>query len=493
MHGRGAANVNGSLIESIISDPSHPQFSLELGRLPSKVTRLQCNQVFGILTRHFQTQVSEQSAASILACLYQLISNPDFAPFFTFGNFADLIPFNNGAYGDPLFDLLYVIAQSCPAAMTPTVARRFSRLISFNPAKALTIVAIFATQDVENPWPIVDLLLRPVSDNFFGDDCLQDYIALLVHLCRKDPSFRVERGRLVWRRVCTILASQIEDPDSIYWALCSLAECVPDVAARAFPTSSVARELGRKSVLSLLLRVRPTTDFEGIVGDLIAMAGKQTDPNNVTAAMILWEFASIFRVAEWLVGHSSWMRRPLPTVANTLTLFAILMRHAPLREQIAQCEDTAGFLGDLAAAEDSNGFLMATVKLIRRLPITPDFVARLSTSGTLTAFYTALGEVSGQETLRSAMLLYDTIGKVAYAPDYGDACEFIMKMVKRRTDDPALPIVAVNVAATLCAWPECAAKFRALKLHSLLAQAHAPPAMQKAAARFMRQFESAGN
>jgi hypothetical protein len=117
----------------------------------------------------------------------------------------------------------------------------------------------------------------------------------------------------------------------------------------------------------------------------------------------------------------------------------------------------------------------------------------LSTSGTLTAFSTALASVSAEETLRSAMLLYDAIGKVAYAPEYGEACEFIARMVRRKSEDPNFPIVAVNVAATLCAWPKCVAKFRALRLHAFLEQVQAPAAMQKVAARFMRQFESAGN
>jgi hypothetical protein len=333
---------------------------------------------------------------------------------------------------------------------------------------------------------MLDLLLKPAGDPFLTDPVCLRYLTLIAHLCRRDPTFREARGEAAWEKVAGLLDRG--DACPVYWALAAMAECMPKVASRNFPSQAAAAGLRRPSeqaaVLSLLLRVLPRSDADDILAALLPIA--RTDQ---TATMVLWRFAEKPSAAAWLVAHSAWMGDRLPRRVGTFTLFAIIARHETLHRELIAQENTAKFFLWLAREPEDENFLSPMVQLLRRLPLTAKFLRGLDRQGVLEAVRLTMAASEREEVVKAALLFYDTVGRVAWVEQMEDVCATVLRTFKKRKD-PLVREMALKVAVVLAAWPDGARKFAELDVRQALA-GQRDPAFEAQAKRLLRRIEAA--
>ena len=484
-------NTMSKLDLAVLADPGSRAFTKELASAHLKLQSQQELKFFERLVSHFDSNLAPETGNEILLCLCRVLYDRSHCRAFVSGEFAESLPFDSPELAPQLFDLMFLLAQNCPAALTPTVAKGFRSMIRYDAQKALVVLAVYADrfEEVDNPWPMLDILVTR-SAQFQTPELVENYISLLQYLCRRFPDYRKARGDACWRRVCGVLALKNEViVTTAYYGLCAIAEACSNVGlGDTFPMEWILKHIKKVAlqppIVSLLLRLQPPSNAPGteqLVSALVRIA-EATEKG----CYILMKMAKDSHIAQLLLRNPAWMRRRLPNLVNTLGLFTVVMEHVSLRTQVVQKEETVALLKELAM-DSSCEYLLGVCQLIRRLPLTPAFVTKLSESGMLREYATTMGNASGENFTHSALLLYDCLARVQYVKDFDDACDFVSHVtLKRNPQNKDLPVIAARVAVTLSVYPTCALRLEP-KLRKFFAKRQDDDVVRKFAARFERR------
>ena len=142
------------------------------------------------------------------------------------------------------------------------------------------MLAVYADrfEEVNNPWPMLDLLLTK-SAQFQRPELVENYISVLQYLCRRFPDYRRERGDACWRRVCGALATRSESVvTTAYYGLCAIAEATSSVGlGETFPMEWILKHIKKAPlqppIVSLLLRRIPPANAPGTEDLVRALVG----------------------------------------------------------------------------------------------------------------------------------------------------------------------------------------------------------------------------
>jgi hypothetical protein len=470
-----------------LGNPRHSAFRRELANAHKKLGRSQAREFFRILTGHLEAGWTGELGRSIVECIYKILKNGDYMARFVKWGFVDHLPFADSGLSEPLLNVMQLLAADCPEVFTESVTKKFSHLIRFEPEKALVVIAVYATKfdDVEAPWPMLDLIFKHFAA-FSVESLAEKFIALVFYLCQQYPEFREARGAPSWKRLRDLLKSKSENIIlAAYYGMCPVCRWAkPD----SFPIDSVLPHLDRPelqaAVLSVLLRIPNITTLprlDRLIPKLLLISQRRK-----SACLLLMQMAREKALAPIFLDDSSWMRRELPERRYTLSLFACLAQSLELRPHIVSCITTPGFFYDLSL-DGGSEFLRSVCHLIRRLPLTPEFVSKLSESGALKAYADSLGQIADDlMTIHSALLFYDRLGRICYVPDFDSCCRFLCKTILE--NDNELGIVATGVALTMAHYPSCLKRFKAKKLDRILNERTENHVMRKLAARFAKFF-----
>ena len=476
---------------ALLAKPEDRGFAKEIASAHLKLQAQQEAKFFDQMLTDLEYDIPVDTGNEILLTLCRVLYDRTHCQTFVDGEFAERLPFAAPEYAAQLFDLLYLIAQNCPAAFTAPVAKRFRALIPGDAQKALTVLAVYADrfEEVNNPWPMLDLLLTK-SAQFQRPELVENYISVLQYLCRRFPDYRRERGDACWRRVCGALATRSESVvTTAYYGLCAIAEATSSVGlGETFPMEWILKHIKKAPlqppIVSLLLRRIPPANAPGTEDLVRALVGiaEQTEKG----CYILMKMAKDHHVAQVLLKSPSWMKKRLPNLVNTLGLFTVIMEHLSLRQQVVQKDETVALLKELAM-DSSCEYLLGVCQLIRRLPLTGEFVSKLSDSGMLSEYAATMANAVGENFMHSALLLYDSLARVQYVKDFDEACDFVSRIaLKRNTENKDLPVIAARVAVTLSMYPSCALKLEP-KLTTFFAKRQNDDVVRKFAARFERR------
>jgi hypothetical protein len=164
----------------------------------------------------------------------------------------------------------------------------------------------------------------------------------------------------------------------------------------------------------------------------------------------------------------------------------IIAGHDGLTETLVGHEDTPGFFRDLMEEPVEAHFMRPAVQLIRRLPITERFVRRLRRAGTVEVLQSTIARYTDAENVKIGLLFFGAVGRVTWIPEMDSACEYITQQI-RKSRDPGLRTLAIQVATTLSRWENCSLKFRELRVEHALRKD-----TDRTVERFRRRLETAG-
>lgn len=453
---------------------------------------LKPNQVpdyYRILLNHFSHRLHTKTGNEILAGICNVLEMRDYSQVFVDNDFTKLLPFSQRQYESQLLDLLFILVQKVPKVFTDRVAAQVATLVEESPRKCLTLIAMYAQQfeNVDDPLPIVDILFHQ-SECFRGLDCAEDYISLIVWLLRQCPQFKTGRFQHSWTYLCDMLT--ITNPviiNTIYSGLCAIFEIDPDtVKTYGYPSEAIACHIQhsstQSSTLSLLLRYPPPPHSKCIEQIIITLT--EIAKYDEKATLLLLGLAMEESNALILIQNPHWMINSLPKILDTLRLFGVVMLHDNLRVLIVQSPSTIGFFLNLLQV-NSVGVCNAVCTIIKRLPLTPDFINRLSQSGFLAGYFGCAQEINDKSVRVSALRLIDTIAKIRFVSEFMDMIDLIIKLIKGGQD---MMLPAAAVATRLVRYPKCARVFGQKKLNEYFMQPFTEPHMKKYAEKFLTVY-----
>ena len=429
----------------------------------------------------------------VLIAICKALSKHDYLDDFVSGGYLAHLPYGEGSLREQLFDLFYPIAQHAPHALQGEIVEKFASLISAAPRKALAVLTVYAknfeTAKKANWQPMLDLLVEPKSAQYFRVRLYcKDYVSLLVYLCQKFPAYRSERITKCWDAICAALTVKRDETLCLcYYALCTLYEQNPSTIANCkFPSQAVAVHLRRQHVqqaaLSLLYRVQPNGEATDVINSLVWAAHTE-----INAMYVLVKMASDVSVAHSLIRDAAWMVQELPTKVDTMRIFAVVLSHQKLREELATKNECLAFLRS-AIELNTPGVLSAITTFIRRLPLTQAYVQRISDFGLISTFFGVAHNRKDQKSVHSTLLFIDTFAKVAYTRDLVYACEYLANLIKA---EDAMSFQAAKVACDLAKYPKCAVRFQQLQLDKYFFQHQKDSRLKKAAIHFLKAMKHA--
>ena len=118
---------------------------------------------------------------------------------------------------------------------------------------------------------------------------------------------------------------------------------------------------------------------------------------------------------------------PLPKTLDTLRLFGVVILHVNLRKKIMESNHSIQFFLNLLQI-NSVGVCNAVCNIMKRLPLTEEYVASLSSSGFLSGYFRVVPEVNDKSVQLSALRLLDTLARVRFVPEFMTMIEFVVKL-----------------------------------------------------------------
>ena len=473
----------------VLSTPRDKRFMKELHTSPYKVTKSQLPDFFGILLGHFLKRIHSRTGNAILLAICKSLYDKESIEIFGKERMIELLPFAQKEYRSQLLDLLYILVCEIPDIFNEKIAAQLAPLAESEPRKVLTLIAIFAQHfdEVHDPFPMVDILFRH-TDAFRAIECADDYISLLVWLISNKQTFRKARNKHCWTYVCDMLTlTNVAILNTCYYALCAIADVDKEsVADCGYPISALSRDIRRRPVqgaaLSLLMRYPPGSDTRRMQDVLQSLVVAASD--NERASLILMGLSTDSVNALHLLQNPVWMSRGLPGALDTMRLFCIIVLHTDLRQIIVETPQTIDFLRGLLSS-NSVGMTGAICTIIKKLPLTPQFIQSLSDSGFLGSYFSSVLENEDADVLMSALRLLDVLSHTCYVREMGEMVDTVVRLIK---EPNPLSTAAASVAVDLCRHSKCASLFQQKRLPEFFKQPTNDPKMKKYGDRFLQVY-----
>lgn len=392
------------------------------------------------------------------------------------------LPFNNAQYHESLFNIFYILFTKYAVQLDDSVVSVFKPMIKINPKKCLTLIALYSQQfgEIDNPWPIVDLLIQE-AHVFRAAEIAPDYVSLLAYLNKKFSEYRSGRAQHCWNQITSMLS--ITDQTTLkccYGALCSISEGYTEGPLQLDIISLHIREPDLQDCVLAFLNVAnfgsKEISNEKLISTLLKLSEK-----TVKATLVLMKFAVSLQSAKVIMTDSTWILRKLPTVTDTLRLFLVVLRHKELRDEIVNNPDFVNFLNTII--KEKPGTVPIVCTILRRVPLSKELVQSLSKTGFLKCYYESEDIDDDGLTPHSKLLLTDTICRVAYVRDYIIMCERIAKNITKQEE---FADAASLVAIRLCKYSRCRQRMKELKLDEYFKQNRNDPKLQSVARKFLR-------
>lgn len=481
-----------------LEEGSGQAFKSALKSIPRSLSTGTVNQFFDTVINVLDNEnVELENKSRILISLCQTISEDDYLNDFVSGKYLTKLPYDDKNLQVQLFDVLYIVASSSPLSLTKEVSQKLENILPASPRRALGVLTVYAKNfDAvkKSNWQYtLDLLTKPETSDIFKTRLyVKDYVSLLCLLCEKQQ-YRKEKINDAWDAICSCLTVNRDESVCLcYYGLDRLFDKGYVKQGQCqFPSTAVACHLRRhncqSAALSLLMRLQPNGEENGasdVINSLVWAA--HTDLN---ANLVLVQLAKDESLAQSLVRDAAWMVQELPTKVDTMRLFAVVLSHENLIEDISKKNEAFAFLRS-SLELDTPGVLSAVTTFTRRFRIDPDLAKFCSDYGLLSTYFQYALERKDKTSIDATLLFIHTFANVSYSHDLLQACDYVSDLIRNSKKDRDL-MHAARVACDLAQYPKCAARFQNLKLDDYFIDNQDDPKIKKAGAHFMQALKKA--
>ncbi|OHT00441.1 hypothetical protein TRFO_32899 [Tritrichomonas foetus] len=531
---------------SILKDIDNPSFIKELKRSPKKLTSNQERKYYSTLLSYFHDLPNleeEKGNAILLALCHAFFKADQRVSSFVKGRFMTKLPFSDGRFSEQLFDLLYIIASKDPEAFDENydVAPLFRFLVRQNAPKCLVILSILTQRfaDIKSPWQTFDFLFK--CSKYFIESCPENYISLLVYLCRIDSGFLHGRGKFALQKIFLTLQtppnSHNDSPNSkndspknkrrnspkkesslvneklakvAYTGICKILDFDPSLI-ESFkidfplvlshlritnlqpPVVSFLIQFIDPNTLSNEASTSPLSNLENVddeviyeIIDILVELAYETSK----ASYILMNMASNFIVASYLVKNSDWMKEQLYSQYYTTCLLTIIFRHKKLRRSIMKSPNFIPFLKN-ASDDQDQGTISPLMVIFRRLDnIDENFILDLSDNGVLESIVNKAESFEEEGPIRCALMIFNIFHRFDFeeeTPNFRPICNYLISLLSYESSNRS---IAGEMIVHYAHIPQCAAVFRKKKVADMFSKyGRSDKNLQTIARNFNREIQ----
>ena len=446
------ANLNSPYYSSkktlnmtILKDTRHPLFSTELQKIETGIPRSQAKSFLKIACEHFRAATDVNALKEILVKMVDVVQSESAIKEFEALGFKSLFPYEENELIDPILDVLSIVFKLKPSIFQYNFKQQMKKLIVCRPEKALVLLSLFAEQFdyIEDPWELLDLLLKKESV-FFSSDAGSSYVSLLYYLLKNYKSYYESRID-VCRTVLVNFISSSDEKAAIeaYKAVANLYDKKFVIPYEKVIVDLKEKELS-KHVLSLLIRVKNLPAVEEFV--FILMKLSRTSEK---AALIVMKLLSKPDVACSLAEASNWLVYDLPTKQVTLSFFILIMKFKTSKSIILKAPEVPLFFTELLKSGETE-CVSCLSQIFDDIEITKEFFKSLKDAGFFNELFKLV--VAGSKTCKVSCM--ETCAVVLKSFFIKDAIKLIPVFIDFFNEDPRIAKAALKVCVGMSYYPK---------------------------------------
>ena len=420
-----AYNKNWKISQGILSDINSPLFPSEL----EKVDNSTFKKFLVILKNHLKSKIPHRILMLLLQKTDDLINTPKNIRLFCQARIYHFLPYEydendekSNNILDLSMDILKKVFISCPEYIDEDFEPIMNILVNLKPKRAAELISIYAQSFsyIENPWPILDLLIKNKS-RFFKSDGGVIIINTLKNLIQRYKNYR--KNRLAYcRPIFTyfITSPILDNVIAAYKALYELYDEKFDL-----PFKKISSDLHDYQIcdyaINLFLKIDDDIPaVKEIILSLLKLA-KSNSNHTVSvckkASKILQKMVKNIDAAEIMIVSSNWLKYQIPTYYDTFKLLIGIIKFPELRKLVAETEQIIELFSRSVIENNYKVYICYEI-VLNHTNFDKRFIKGLIKNNFFINFFQGIVDLEYEDAIISSIRSLTTCIKIGYCNEY---------------------------------------------------------------------------
>ncbi|OHS99984.1 hypothetical protein TRFO_33444 [Tritrichomonas foetus] len=299
---------------------------------------------------------------------------------------------------------------------------------------------------IENPWPLLDLLIKN-NKKFLEIENSEDYISLLLFLNSHFANY--VRARLKHCRPIFIRALRSENLRCVsasYLAIATLFDSGIDL-----PLSQVFNDLKEpeleENVLKVISLIKQIPIKQEYIYALINSAHRYEEASKTVLQLLKLETTALI-----LIENSKWLKYLLPTISHTLKIYQKCIQYDSVKKKLKYCKEIPYFMIMLLHSND--------ISCLQQLPIVirDSNLTNLEILQENNFFEVLLQEMNERNDILPYLAILSNIASIGYTKKYLKFTTILKNSLKSK--DAMISHGALHALSNLSQYKQCAGQYR---------------------------------
>ena len=383
------------------------------------------------------------------------------------------MPFNmkslvsNSKLTNSCFDVFYALFKTVPHMLQDNFENQMKQLINISPSKSIILLANFSQniQTLDNPWPLLDLMIRE-SSTFLKQSCGALLVSTLFHLCTSSNYFRIERlVDCILIFLTGLQSTFVKTIQTCYNALCEFYDGIDEVDFDLI-ANHLEDDRVSDNALNFLLRLDKSEipPYENLVNSLF-YAAKKNEKATLCLVSISRKKAGSMMILQY-DPSLLWISEPLPTIEKTTQLVLSIISFPAVKSAFTQKSDEKKHnqfvrLFSQICEENDSFLLMACASILHEFTITENFLNILKSTKTLEKLLIASLSINDNNSIRAGLIILGIVGNIDFCSEYLLFAEKLKSLLVAQSPNAGMSVAIISL---LSKYPLCAQKFKELNL-----------------------------
>jgi hypothetical protein len=347
----------------------------------------------------------------------------------------ELLSFDNPQTLDSICSLLSPLFKHCPSHFHHNYETRFTQLIHAKPGNALRLLGIYADRfdEIEDPWPLLDLLVTQRRWWFRGSDGSL-FIDIILSLLQTYPTFQESRFDCCRKLLVEFLGSKdLNTVISAYTAITLLYDNEFDLDFVLLHKHLTTSDLVGP-VIGLLSKIEELPIIPELILPILRAAKHLHEATELILRLI-----TTARTAHLLMEHAEFVQWSLPTYFDT---FRIVFKVSKFVD-VSNCEFIP-VLFALAAEVGSPDIYQCFERFLKRVETPSGFLRALQEERFFEHFLSGLIELTDDTALVSGLTTLEKFAEIGFVRDFRTLCKPIKRFLRRGDEVASAALFALR-------------------------------------------------
>lgn len=438
---------------TILYDIENPLFNTELAKVSLvNIKPEQYGKFFAIVLNHLRSKTPKNIVRAFLTTSADLLKDQRAIKAFSENGVQRYLPVDDTELSEQVCDILDILFATTPEIFQSNFQPSMVTLINLYPQRAIQLLILYAKSfdKIENPWPILDLLIKQ-KKKFYKSKASKDYVSLLYYLVTVHPSYYKARFKDT-RPIFTMFLTSSDTETSItaYNAVTALYDHEFDIPFDLIMKDLLEPDLTEFAV-SLLTVVDEIPPVEEIIYPLVRAARCNEEAYTCLVKMV----KAGSETADILLSKPKWIQYKLPTYRSTMNLIILIIKYQDLVTRVADCKEMS-VLMSLAAETNEPQIYSMYEKLFNKIPFGETFIQNLHENSFFVNFFRGIVEINDEIITISALRVIALVSRIGFTSDY---LLFTSTLKKFLSEEGDVSRFAVYALYELSYHPRCATQY----------------------------------